>query len=76
MGLLRKPSLVAAMASDRPLGGSHIAVMQQVGVLALRAAEYRIPVVRASKGGQSAIIDELGHVSLVETHAGELTRNP
>ena len=75
-GLRSKPSLVAAMASDRPLGGSHIAVMQQVGVLALRAAEYRIPVVRASKGGQSAIIDELGHVSLVETHAGELTRNP
>ena len=68
IGLRSKPTLVAAMASDRPLGGSHVAVMQQIGVLALRAAEYRIPVVRASKGGQSAIIDDLGHVNLVKPY--------
>jgi apolipoprotein N-acyltransferase len=49
-------TLLAVLSSDRPLGGSEIALDQAIGALVLRAVELHLPAVRASVGGSAALV--------------------
>lgn len=50
------------LASDQPIQGEPVALQQWIGALSLRSAEYGLPAVRASSGGQAVIFDAGGRV--------------
>jgi apolipoprotein N-acyltransferase len=62
--------LIAILSSDRPFAGKRVAYEQSLGAAILRAAEFRLPVVRASLGGISALIAANGEL-LASSQPGE-----
>ncbi|WP_223646516.1 nitrilase-related carbon-nitrogen hydrolase [Corallococcus sp. EGB] len=55
-------TLLAVLASDLPLVGSHFAQEQAVGAVILRAVEQHLPAVRASLAGPAVIVSSDGRV--------------
>jgi apolipoprotein N-acyltransferase len=54
--------VIPLICSDRPLGGSRVALEQAVGALVLRAVEFHLPAVRASVGGGAALVLPSGEI--------------
>ncbi len=65
----QNPSLVIFSASDGILRGSYLLSRQIISMAQIRAAEARIPIVYATNGGRSFVIDENGGIIFVAEEA-------
>jgi hypothetical protein len=71
-------ALIAALTSDVALSSSASALRQAMAVLVMRAVEFQLPVVRASRAGYAAFIAPDGRVLAVSEsgRSGTLTWSP
>lgn len=58
----QEADVIAVLASDRPLEGSHVAQTQAENIAKLRSVESGLPLVRASLGGVAGTFLQDGHV--------------